>query len=1595
MAAEQKTTSDEFAKIIKTLANAGDRSTGSRGHREAGQYIKMMFSRLGYGQMGSHSFSVPVRMHRRSTLFLPERKGGVPISPMRSNAISPETISPQGIKGPLVYVGSGERSNFNGKEVVGAVVLMELDSGKNWLNAAALGAKALIYVDRGNLSRLFFEEKTELSPVQFPRFHIAKDQAQDLFGAFETAEEGRVAAKIALFSEIKWVATLSENIYYLIPGIDPRLSEELVIVEAFYDSTAMVFGRSPGADEAVSVATLLELARTLKRNPPARSVLLVATGGHAQTLAGMRELIWSLRTKSKELKKINKELKAAVERSRSLLDALESASASDSASEIPDRVLKDALQVRIKTEDDSISRRLMHFRLQQKEASNSAVIKELAGQRLLLRRFDRRTTFKDLAKDERLLLNRLIPLAKKDHAAVLVDSKKQLKNLKSALEFRKLVKSKKLAAVVSLHLSSHGDGFGAFNQGGLYPLKPNINRVAAYGTIDEVLRQAASKIEKSMGFDPLFQDTLRPSRRAPWQSYFLDRPPLGGEVSALAGYLGLSLVTGHDARFNWGTPYDIPAKVNFEYAFKQSVLVSGLVESLAQAPRLHGKSLPGNGFATVTGRAKLLRQGELFADQPASGTVILAYQGKGLYYAMVDTLGTFRLKGVATKKFVLDKVIIEGYKFDPVTGSVLWAIDKKQTGKPAYRLKIRRKSMETNLVMFACKQTTIFNLLEPRSFRYMTRIQLIDGRRETQPLRYWYSRMDTRSSIISSIYLEPGTRLKLTLSDTILRKKMILLNATETNPEGVGYLVDEWPMIDHTEFKVARDMWTLLGPRIANLEKHGIFNEKIRELQQKGTAALQQAELALESKSYDRYFEEASKSWALASRAYNQVEKTQKDVLFGVLFYIALFVPFAFCAERFVFSYADIHKRIVAFCAILILLIVVIYHVHPAFDLAYSPTVVILAFFIMVLSLIVTLIIFLRFEEEMALLQQRARQMRAPEISRWKAFTAAFFLGVSNLRRRPIRTVLTCITLIILTFTIMSFTAVKSLRHHSRLLYSRSSPYQGFLLKNFNWKDLPPEALDILVNAFGEKSRVVPRVWLETDDKTRATQVPLRYKDRLYEARGVLGLSHEEASVTGLDRILVGGRWFQEKERYAILLPERMARGLGIDFKQPQGSMVTLWGTPFEVVGIFSGEKLQKRYDLDGEPLTPAIFPSEVLTDITEVEMEAMESGEDIITFQSRYQHIPGDLTVIMPHITLLAAGGHLKSVAVHPESGTPTRVTAMNLVDRFGLTLFSGEPDGTFLYHASDTISYSGVPNILIPLIISVFIVLNTMIGSVYERKREIGIYTSVGLAPSHVSFLFIAEAMALAVLSVVLGYLLAQSTARLFGGTSLWAGITVNYSSLAGIGAMLLVMLVVLVSVIYPSKVAAKIAIPDVKKSWTLPEPRDNMLKTTLPFLMKLRELRGIGGYLMAYFKEHLDVSHGLFSIGEIEYPQQCPMLDRAGQIQPDCTEKDHCEKVCLNFRVDMWLAPFDFGIMQQVEVAFVPSVENPGFLELKLKLVRKAGEVNAWLRINKTFLHDLRRQLLAWRSLDESALDRYDKSLASVEKVSEFTRDQKVTI
>jgi hypothetical protein len=251
---------DRFESVIQTLSAFGDRSLGTAGSQQTASYIREAFTRIGLEDIGTQRFSVPVIRYGESSLSIPERGLSVAIHPLRANAVSPQTIPAPGISAPLVYAGQGTLDDLSGKQIEGAVLLMELDSGKNWQQAANLGARALVYVDRHRSPRIFLDDKFELSPIQFPRFWMTEGQARELFGRFENSPRGVVSENIRLLSDARWENSVSENVYGVIPGSDPELQEQVILVEAFYESTATVGGLSPGADEAVGIATQLELA---------------------------------------------------------------------------------------------------------------------------------------------------------------------------------------------------------------------------------------------------------------------------------------------------------------------------------------------------------------------------------------------------------------------------------------------------------------------------------------------------------------------------------------------------------------------------------------------------------------------------------------------------------------------------------------------------------------------------------------------------------------------------------------------------------------------------------------------------------------------------------------------------------------------------------------------------------------------------------------------------------------------------------------------------------------------------------------------------------------------------------------------------------------------------------------------------------------------------------------------------------------------------------------------------------------------------------------------------------------------------------------
>ena len=149
------------------------------------------------------------------------------------------------------------------------------------------------------------------------------------------------------------------------------------------------------------------------------------------------------------------------------------------------------------------------------------------------------------------------------------------------------------------------------------------------------------------------------------------------------------------------------------------------------------------------------------------------------------------------------------------------------------------------------------------------------------------------------------------------------------------------------------------------------------------------------------------------------------------------------------------------------------------------------------------------------------------------------------------------------------------------------------------------------------------------------------------------------------------------------------------------------------------------------------------------------------------------------------------------------------------------------------------------------------------------------------------------------------------------------------------------------------------------------------TLPFLMKYAEHDSIGGFIYSYFQGHQDYSHGIFSTGKID-------IITMGAVPPGISPNKFIYspetrgQTCLHLKMKIWLAPFDFGIMQWIDVQFCPAFEERDFLEIKMRIVRESGEANAWRRVNMIFLRALRKQLLVWRSLDRDSHERYAKLL-----------------
>lgn len=1518
-----------IAADIRAFEALGSRVSGYPGNVKAADLVLQRFKNLGLQTM-VQEFDLPSPVDNGSTLTIGDQK--FQLAALWPNHARTCQVPAEGLRGPVIYVGHGALGDFNGKDINGAIVLMDFNTQQNWLNAPLLNAAAVVFIEPTEMTRAEAEMKFVRAPINVPRFYLRGSEAA---GVLARIAEKDVTGTIRADQPLVWQNTPNRNIIGIMPGRDPQLGKEALIIEAYYDSISMVPRLAPGAENATGIATMLELARLFKAHPPARSVILLACSGHFEALSGAREFqaLWGreprkARNRGDQLKVLNKEL-AELQRS------------------------KDTLTRDLSAFEQQRSALTERAKAYSKDVVNVGQL-ELAPAmaQVRLERLDR-----DIAR-------------KQNEIAI----------------WQRLDQFDKIQLFIGLDLSSHSPQFGPF-QCGWYYNQSHLLRF--YSPLGKQLVEYAADACEALGYalPGAFVDGINPVKGREWNTFFPGKVAFDHEMIIRGGRPGMVFATVNDGRPLVDTPQDTFDRLDLGNLTAQVKLLSCVMTAFVNDETLSDKALKRiqalkkmDDLKDVAGTVLEFRRHDSFIpNTPVPGALVMI---QGSYRMMMGIHTEVLALANETSEFLVrgeagGGALLEAYGFDASTGDITYAPDMGPDGDKKYpRVVSGRAGLKRPVIVFACTPTDIFDLVDERYFQTLQKVFIYDAKDYSEPISFGYSLSSMGASAAefpsytepcAVIFSLPGVDLQVTMGMGLLGVRMVLINATEQRPTGAGYPVGQTPRIAYTPLQVGQDMWRIDEFRMAKLRARGIENSRLKQLHGDALAALQLAQQELQARQYDKCMAAARHSWGYESRAYPDVQKTAIDVVKGVLFYLAMLLPFAYFGERLLISSRTVIGMIIGTLATFMVVFFALAAVHPAFTLTANPPIILLAFIIMALAVMVISIVTMKFNEQLKAMKQARGGVHEADVGRLSAAAAAFSLGIANMRRRKLRTGLTATTLILLTFTVLSFTSVREGLRTNEILLPTRPAYQGVMLRDRAWLSLEEPTADILANELAKDGTVAARAWFTSAQVDKELMIDVTNASetaKKYVVSAILGLSPQEDQVMDVKRFLAAGRWFKQGDEDVALLPTGVAEGLGITQDQLGSAQVQVFGTSFRVIGLLSEDQMRKARDLDGEPMMPvnyALLRPEVLKELQrQAEQRSQLGNTSAESLLQEYKHFGPEKLIILPYEKTLELGGTLRSLAVRYTAPADAQdgvlPSVRRMMNRFALSLYAGFQDKTYLFSSVGVTSFAGLEQLVIPILIAALIVLNTMLGSVHERVREIGIYSSLGLAPVHVSMLFLAEASVFANLGAILGYLLGQVVTKVLLATGSMHGIELNYSSMSAVSVTIIVIIVVLLSTLYPSKKAGEIASPGIERKWSLPDPEGDLMTIVLPFTVTGRDAFGVAAFLKEFFDEYVGYAGGEFLAEDVRL---LPASEGQGKG--------------ISVLLRMWLAPYDLGVSQDFRLACEPT-EDGDIYAIVLRLQRLAGDITSWKKTNTLFLAGIRKQFLIWRTVTHAEKTAY---------------------
>jgi hypothetical protein len=705
-------------------------------------------------------------------------------------------------------------------------------------------------------------------------------------------------------------------------------------------------------------------------------------------------------------------------------------------------------------------------------------------------------------------------------------------------------------------------------------------------------------------------------------------------------------------------------------------------------------------------------------------------------------------------------------------------------------------------------------------------------------------------------------------------------------------------------------------------------------------------------------------AWANEARVYDAAQDMARDVVRAAVFLLILCVPFAFCMERLLVGTANVYKQIGWACAIFVVMNAALVLFHPAFKISSSPLIIILAFAIILMSCMVIFVLYGKFDMELKRIRSGRGTAAQTSFANAGVMMSAVLLGIANMRRRKFRTLLTSITIVIITFAVLCFTSTAHYVGTSTTPTGIASSYPGMMLRQRGFRPMPGILASQLRTVLADpklqlgETQVVERWWAVSVGEPKE-QYNLVSSGHEVAVPALLGLSPGEGKLSRIAEVIGADRFarLERGEQNVIYLSDATAQSLGVR----EGDSIRLGGIDLQVAGVFD----TKRFDdqvltLGAESIAPLRYTSgqldangKPIDDAAEESLD-LEGGANAESSGS-YEHLSSAQFAIVPAgVCRRMQHCALRGVAFRLADEKQVKAASEELARRFALAMFAGYDDGVRMVSSSNLSSVNGASQVAIPLAIAGLIIFNTMMGSIAERRREIHVYTSLGLAPLHVGALFVAEAMVYGLVGTVFGYVIGQGAGTVMQKLGWLGSATLNYSGTSAMVTIGLILVIVFISALVPARLASKIAAPSIDRTWKVPQPTDDQILAVLPFTINKTAAEGALAYIAEFFSAHREGSIGKFSSGDVE--AFVPENDGSRGL-----------------RTDIWLTPFDLGVRQHLELLIHPG-QFPDIYEVEVHLKRLSGDDGSWYRLNRTFLTELRKQFLQWRSLAPARMVEY---------------------